>query len=178
LPLGAALFVFKHSGVSDLKVSADMEMKYADTGSELRVLLWSTKGNSVAAGSHELFSFEGKDVELVKVEAADNLGRTLKSTISTKNIPTAFALLGNYPNPFNPATNIAFALPENGSVSLKIYNIAGQLVKSYEGYYEAGNHTITWDGTNLNGENVASGIYFYRLLAGSFSATKKMVMTK
>jgi flagellar hook assembly protein FlgD len=155
-----------------------MEMKYSDTGSELRVLLWSLDGKSVPAGSQKLLSFEGKNVELVSVEAADNLGRTLKGTITTKNIPTNFALLGNYPNPFNPSTNISFALPENSSVSLKIYNIAGQLVWSHEKYYEAGTHTIVWDGTNENGEKVASSVYFYRISAGSYSGVRKMVLTK
>jgi flagellar hook assembly protein FlgD len=178
VPIGAAVYVFKHAGISNLTNLSNMEMKYSDTGSELRVLLWSLDGKSVPAGSSKLFSFEGKNVELVSVEAADNLGRTLKGTITTKNIPTSFALLGNYPNPFNPATNISFALPENSKVSLKIYNIAGQLVWSHEKYYEAGTHTITWDGTNLNGESVGSGVYFYRLVAGANSATKKMVMTK
>jgi hypothetical protein len=178
VPIGAALYVFKHAGVSNLTNLSNMDMKYSDTGSELRVLLWSLDGKSVPAGSAKLFSFEGKNVELVSVEAADNLGRTLKGTISTKSIPTNFALLGNYPNPFNPSTNISFALPENSSVSLKVYNIAGQLVWNYEKYYEAGTHTITWNGTNLNGESVSSGVYFYRLVAGANSATKKMVMTK
>ena len=178
VPIGAALYVFKHSGVSNLTNLSNMDMKYSDNGSELKVLLWSLDGKSVPAGSQQLFSFEGKNVELVSVEAADNFGRTLKGTISTKNIPTNFALLGNYPNPFNPATNISFALPVNSSVSLKVYNIAGQLVWSYEKYYEAGTHTVTWDGTNESGETVSSGVYFYRLSAGPYAAVRKMVLTK
>ena len=94
-------------------------------------------------------------------------------------IPTAFALHPNYPNPFNPTTNIAFALPVDSKVSLKIYNVAGQLVRTVVNQtMPAGNHTVTWDGTNSSGDKVASGIYFYRLNADSFSKTMKMVMTK
>ena len=89
-----------------------------------------------------------------------------------------FQLSQNYPNPFNPTTNISFALPITSEVSLKIYNIIGQLVKSYEGYYETGTHTITWDGTNLNGESIGSGIYFYRIKAGYFTETKRMVLVR
>jgi hypothetical protein len=178
VPIGAAVYVFKHAGISNLTNLSNMEMKYSDTGSELRVLLWSLDGKSVPAGSAKLFSFEGKNVELVSVEATDNLGRALKSTISTKNTPMAFALLGSYPNPFNPSTNISFALPEESKVSLKIYNITGQLLKSFENFYPAGTHTITWDGTNEKDETVASGVYFYRLTAGPYTAVRKMVLTK
>jgi flagellar hook assembly protein FlgD len=102
----------------------------------------------------------------------------MKSTITTKVLPTKFALMNNYPNPFNLSTNISFALPKESDISLKLYNIAGQLVKSFEGSYQTGNHTIVWDGTNTRGEEVASGIYFYRLVAGQYHCTKKMVLMK
>jgi len=93
-------------------------------------------------------------------------------------LPTEFALLGNYPNPFNPATTIAFALPERSEVSLKIYNVVGQLVWSYNNEFDAGHHSVTWNSQNKNGETVASGIYFYRLNAGKHRATNKMVLMK
>jgi len=86
--------------------------------------------------------------------------------------------MNNYPNPFNLSTSISFSLPENCQISLKVYNIAGQMVKSFAAEYGAGSHTITWDGTNTKGETVASGIYFYRLVAGNYTCTKKMVLMK
>jgi flagellar hook assembly protein FlgD len=86
--------------------------------------------------------------------------------------------MNNYPNPFNLSTNICFTLPADCQVSLKLYNVAGQLVKAFEDNYEAGNHTITWDGTNTKGAEVSSGIYFYKLVAGEYSCTKKMVLMK
>jgi hypothetical protein len=177
--IGAGLYVFKHSGeVKNLTLHADMNMKYADQNGELRVLVYNFEGKSIAAGMTDLFSFEAKEVELVEVNAADFYGSALKSTITVKVLPTKFALMNNYPNPFNLSTSISFALPVDSKVGLKLYNIAGQLVKAYEGQYEAGNHTINWDGTNTKGATVASGIYFYKLVAGDYSCTKKMVLTK
>jgi hypothetical protein len=176
--IGAALYVFKHAGeVANLTSLSDMNVKYNDANGELRVLVYSFEGKSIS-GVSDLFSFEAKGVELVEVKAADFNGSAMKSTITTKVLPTKFALMNNYPNPFNLNTNISFAVPVDTKVSLKLYNIAGQLVKTYGGVYEAGNHTITWDGTNTKGETVASGIYFYKLVAGDYSCTKKMVLTK
>jgi len=179
ITIGAGLYLFRHNGeVKNLKMQTDMDVKYHDANGELRVLVYSLDGKAISAGVTELFSFEAQDVELVQVEAVDFYGSNLKSTITTKVLPTKFAMMNNYPNPFNLSTNISFALPQDSKVSLKLYNIAGQLVKAFEGEYEAGNHTITWDGSNQKGETVASGIYFYKLVAGDYSATKKMVLTK
>ncbi|MCK4654239.1 MAG: T9SS type A sorting domain-containing protein [Candidatus Cloacimonetes bacterium] len=87
--------------------------------------------------------------------------------------------LGNYPNPFNPTTNIAFSLSEANHVTLEVYNIKGQKVKKLvDETLPAGNHTIIWNGTDLNNKPVASGIYFYKLKSGKFVSTKKMVLIK
>ncbi len=94
-------------------------------------------------------------------------------------LPTAYALEHNYPNPFNPTTSIGFSLPIGGDMSLVVYNILGQEVKTlYRGYMEAGNHRIDWGGDNNAGEPVASGVYFYRLKAGSFEQSRKMTLLK
>ena len=88
--------------------------------------------------------------------------------------PYKFALSQNYPNPFNPSTQIAYTVPEKSQVSLKIYNVLGQVVQTlYSGVRAAGQYTATFSGNNL-----ASGVYFYRLDAGSFTAVKKMVLLK
>ncbi|RME19554.1 MAG: T9SS C-terminal target domain-containing protein, partial [Candidatus Zixiibacteriota bacterium] len=93
--------------------------------------------------------------------------------------PTEYSLNQNYPNPFNPTTEISFALPEAANVTLDIYNVLGQRVTSLiNGELPAGEHTVTWNGTNDAGASVASGVYFYRLTAGSFVQTKKMMMLK
>ena len=89
------------------------------------------------------------------------------------NLPTSFALAQNYPNPFNPTTSISFDLPVNSDVTLSIFNITGQKVTEVIDRYEAGSHVFEWDGSNA-----ASGIYFYKLTAGDFTETKKMMLLK
>ncbi|MCK4573680.1 MAG: T9SS type A sorting domain-containing protein, partial [candidate division Zixibacteria bacterium] len=84
----------------------------------------------------------------------------------------------NYPNPFNPETSIELALPVASDYRLAIYNVNGHLVRAFDGFEEAGIVSVVWDGTNSTGQQVASGVYLYRLEAGTFSATKKMVLLK
>lgn len=94
-------------------------------------------------------------------------------------LPTEFALEQNYPNPFNPATNLPFDLPKAQNVSLNVYNILGQHVKTLaNGVYGAGSHTVSWNGTNGKGEDVPSGIYFYSLRTEEFSKTNKMMLIR
>lgn len=98
---------------------------------------------------------------------------------SGSNLPTEYALEQNYPNPFNPNTNIKFALPKAGRVEVSVFNVLGQEVNTLVSEdMPAGNHTIVWDGRNGTGNSVSSGIYFYRIVAGDFSQTKKMLMLK
>lgn len=95
------------------------------------------------------------------------------------NIPKTYALNQNYPNPFNPSTQISFDLPVAGKVDLSVYNVLGQNVRTLVNQdMEAGSHTITWDGRSSSGTQVASGIYFYRLTAASYTQTMKMMMLK
>jgi hypothetical protein len=85
----------------------------------------------------------------------------------------------NYPNPFNPQTTIAFSLKERGNVSLKVYNVSGELVRTLmDEAQDKGAHTKVWDGRNDAGQSVSSGVYFYKLVSNNFSQTKKMVLLK
>ena len=94
-------------------------------------------------------------------------------------VPSSFELMQNYPNPFNPSTTISFALPQAEDVNLSIYNLRGQLIQALHlGPISAGHHNVIWDGKNSAGTQVSSGIYVYRLRAGSFTETKKMILTK
>jgi hypothetical protein len=94
-------------------------------------------------------------------------------------IPDAFTVSQNYPNPFNPSTEISYALPEAGNVNLEIYNILGQQVKTLVNeFQDAGNYVVTWNGDDETGATVASGVYFYRVVAGEYKEVKKMVMMK
>ncbi|HUV31742.1 MAG TPA: cohesin domain-containing protein [Acidobacteriota bacterium] len=95
------------------------------------------------------------------------------STTSRVELPSEFALSQNYPNPFNPTTTIKLSLKEACQYELTIYNVLGQQVSVFEGFSEAGRLIITWDASEQS-----SGIYLYRLTAGSFTATRKMVLLK
>ncbi len=115
--------------------------------------------------------------------AVDNV--TVTNTISAidrKAIQAnKFELLGNYPNPFNPSTNIAFTVEKNGPVSLVIYNARGQKVRTLLNNvtYNAGQlHEVRWNGTNGSGQKIASGTYFYRLTSGAQTQIKKMLLLK
>ena len=94
-------------------------------------------------------------------------------------IPESYSLSQNYPNPFNPETVLRYALPNSSNLSLVIYNLMGQEVIRWDeqnvqpGYYEK-----TWNGTNKFGVPVGSGVYLYRLVAGDFIETRKMILLK
>jgi len=93
--------------------------------------------------------------------------------------PAATYLAQNFPNPFNPITKVVFGLREAARISLRIYDASGCLVRVLaEGSRPAGKYEATWDGKDVNGSAVASGVYFYRLDAGSFTQTRKMVLLK
>ena len=95
------------------------------------------------------------------------------------DLPAAFDLGHNYPNPFNPSTTIKFAVPTAGHVSLTVYDLAGRLVRTLiDGDLTAANHAVVWDGRNTSGRQVASGTYYYRLTTTGFDQTRKMMLIK
>jgi serine protease len=95
------------------------------------------------------------------------------------NLPESPELLQNYPNPFNPSTSINFSLPNGGEVRLEVYNILGARVATLvNGPMSAGRHSVVWNSTTDNGQSVASGIYFYRLVTGDQIQTRKMMLLK
>ncbi|MDZ4122541.1 MAG: choice-of-anchor J domain-containing protein, partial [Candidatus Cloacimonadaceae bacterium] len=88
-------------------------------------------------------------------------------------------LKGNFPNPFNPETTIRYSVADNSPVTLEIYNVKGQLVKTLVNEIKAsGNHSVVWNGKDNRGTNVGSGVYFYKMRAGKFSSTRKMILMK
>ncbi|KAA3618938.1 MAG: T9SS C-terminal target domain-containing protein [Calditrichaeota bacterium] len=92
-------------------------------------------------------------------------------------LPQEFNLLQNYPNPFNPETTIAFELAKNERVQLDIYTLLGQKIQTLiNSELAAGHHKMTWDATNFNGDKVAAGLYIYRLMSGSATQSKKMLL--
>ncbi|MDP3025718.1 MAG: FlgD immunoglobulin-like domain containing protein [candidate division Zixibacteria bacterium] len=101
------------------------------------------------------------------------------SSVSLVELPSDFSVSQNYPNPFNPLTEIKFSLPENSPVKLVIFNVLGQKVKTLlDQDMPAGNHSVIWDGKNQEGKDVGSGIYFYRIEAGQYKVSRKMLIIK
>jgi len=114
----------------------------------------------------------GADGSLIETVARTNASEV-------KVIPGEFALHQNFPNPFNPSTEIRFDLPEAGKVNLAIYNLMGQKIRTLSsGEMTPGYHAIVWDGTNDMGSQVATGMYFYAIQTSEFQATKKMLFMK
>ena len=96
------------------------------------------------------------------------------------NVPLASASISSiYPNPFNPNTNIAFSLREAGRVRVEVFSVGGHLVRVLlNDSFDAGEHTLRWDGTDQSGGSVASGAYFCRVLSGADSDTKPLLLLK
>jgi uncharacterized delta-60 repeat protein len=127
------------------------------------------EGNIFVAGFATLDPSLTKDMVTIKYSPEPTSVQTTNS-----NIPENFLLSQNYPNPFNPNTTIEFAIPQASFVSLKVYNILGQEIKTLlNEYREAGSYTVNFDASNLN-----SGVYIYKLETGSFSEVKKMTLLK
>jgi hypothetical protein len=113
------------------------------------------------------------------------IGTERPSELQSRIIPGSYALYQNFPNPFNPSTEIKFDLPENSEVSIIIYDVLGHEVSNLvDGSFAAGEHSVSWFGKSNDGMDVPSGIYFFRLSAHSvtsdrqLSAVKKMILIR
>ena len=165
---------------ADMKVAATGNTKIAD-------LVFKVEGD--LEPQFETFTTKSPGHELTFIYNQEQDGKlTVMSfapefevvDVDFKNsvLPDAYALSQNFPNPFNPTTSFTLSLPEASDYAIRIYNVAGQIVKTLDGHAEAGVHTITWDGRNNQGSSVASGVYFYKAEANGFTETRKMMMLK
>jgi hypothetical protein len=128
---------------------------------------------SIASGKGESVQ-HSVDVFLKVSEASD-----VDDWADNSNTPKSFALFQNQPNPFNPETKISYFLPKASHVKLVVFNVLGQKVRTLlDGPQDAGTQTLIWDGRSDDGRQLSSGIYFYRLQADNFQATKKMTLMK
>ena len=191
--LDASMSVEFGSPLLSVSDAGTMVMSNRSEDGKLSVVVVNTQGSAVERHEDVLvripYSFTGErndkaSVVLHEVKAAGMAGESLPVTVGEKRIdisivPAVFALHQNYPNPFNPVTEIQFDVPSESHVTLTIYNIMGQEVRTLSNStLEAGFHSIRWDGTNESGELISTGVYFYRLTSPSFTSTKKMLMVK
>ena len=136
---------------------------YQTSGNTTKMIIVTEVGN-------ELFSSTG-DFEIIDV-IAGSAQSEIEYSISIT--PKEFGLSQAYPNPFNPVTNINFAVPENQDIILQVYNLQGQTIETLvNGNMEAGYHTLQW-----NADNYSSGIYFVRMIAGEYIDTQKLMLMK
>ncbi len=113
------------------------------------------------------------DVSNPMVEALKYFGAPA-AVRTGETVPVEYALYQNYPNPFNPTTTVRFAVAKPGNVTIAVYNMLGQRVATLvNGYFQAGTYAATWDGTGM-----PSGVYFYKIEAGDFTAVKKMTLVR
>jgi hypothetical protein len=119
-------------------------------------------------------STSGTQTDLVQSYPVRDNGNSLIT-----NLPSGFTVRQNFPNPFNPSTMIEYSLPRLSRVSIEVYNLLGQKVRTLiDRQQPAGSYAITWDGTNDAGSPVATGVYLYRFRAGGIIETKKMLLMK
>jgi len=185
--LGGAMFVFRYSGVAIgepvlTAATQGMNISSSARNGELRVLVSPDANNptSVASGTQALFSvpLEGTGrIELVDNQVSDAEGQLLSTSAAAINRPTEYSLHQNYPNPFNAGTVIPFDMVNEGDWTLRVYNVAGQTVRTFAGN-GVGPQQVSWDGLDENGNSVASGVYLYRVNAGEFVASRKMTLMK
>ncbi len=107
------------------------------------------------------------------------IGREEVIGIDPPDIPLTTYMEQNYPNPFNPSTTIKFGLKSPTDVTLRVYDVSGRLVREIvKENRPAGTYKESWNGRNYTGKEAASGVYFYRLKAGDFIESKKMILTR
>ena len=200
---GGKLYWTEETGKSSGKVQrANLDGTNVQTLASLRSIPFGiavdTSGRKLywtnAAGKIQRANLNGKSIKTL----VRNLGTPVDIVLGTETVATTFAaapispvvvpdethLHPNYPNPFNPETWIPYQLAKSTDVRLIIYAVNGQIVRRLElghqpaGIYQGRSRAAYWDGRNNFGEPVASGIYFYTLFAGDFSATRKMLILK
>ncbi|MBD3218313.1 MAG: T9SS type A sorting domain-containing protein, partial [candidate division Zixibacteria bacterium] len=152
-----------------------MDLRYHMDGDIMRVLIYSMDTYHISPGENLLgtINVDG-DVSLISTDMADYYGSDLTVNLrEVSSLPSEYELSQNFPNPFNPETEIQLSLPEASDWRIEIFNINGRVIETFSGYSEAGKVTVKFQADNL-----ATGMYFYRATAGDFTDTKKMILLK
>jgi hypothetical protein len=186
--LGGALLVYRYNDLSfgepELLAGEGLRLKSRVHAGELRILIFpdaTQEFGHIPAGQNDLISVpvQGNgSFELIQSQFSDESGALLTAQTARVGLPKTYALHQNYPNPFNAGTVIPFDLQDASDWTLTIYNVAGQVVRVFNGHDPASHVSVSWDGRDKDGGSVSSGIYFYRVQAGTFTKTRKMTVLK
>jgi hypothetical protein len=171
---GATPLFFKADGPGRLQIANAITDGGLAVGSgNVAQLVFNVKGEFEDIGRFEI-------ADGILVDGSQHLNPVVAlGALELSTTPKEFALNQNFPNPFNPETNIKYALAEGSQVELRIYNMVGQVIRTLVSERQAaGRYTIRWDGKDDRGLSVSSGIYFYRLTSEKFSDVKKLMLLK
>jgi hypothetical protein len=164
-PMGAAFVVIEGNAAPELLAdNMKLEYSYDVNNNVTRALVYSMDANQTFNGEFLNANGTVQSIEMATYEGA---------RVEIDMVPSNYALNQNYPNPFNPTTVVSFDLPKEGRYNLTIFNVTGQEIANYSDFASAGRVEVEVDGSSW-----ASGIYFYKLNAGDFSETMKMVLVK
>ncbi|MGE5847349.1 MAG: T9SS type A sorting domain-containing protein, partial [Ignavibacteria bacterium] len=163
--------------------------EYYQINSSLRLLAYDDQSAALDAGRYLAASIpfsliNPEEIIVENIIVADEMNRSMEDVeieiqYETPNMPLNYMLSQNYPNPFNPATVIKFSIPKDEFVTVKVYDIIGREIKTlFSGNSNAGMYTLNWDGDDNTGMLVSSGTYIYRMTAGEYTESKKMIYLK
>lgn len=156
----------------------------------LRTLVYEEQGSTIEPGEYLFLNMpfaisNPRDIKIDNIVLAnENNEQIEKLTIeviygNAPQLPTEYSLSQNYPNPFNPNTSVQFTVPKAENVIIKLYDMLGQEVRTlFTGQVQRGTYTVNWDGANNSGLKMSSGSYVYRMIAGEFVQSKKMILMK
>lgn len=182
------VFVFHHDGSNfpsfPTSVSGDIESSPAigdlDNDGDYEIVIGTTQGLQVFDIKSEKGDLASWKMHRGNLHRTGYLDLTLASVEDGElAIPIKFEVSSNYPNPFNPATHIDIAIPENGNLNVSVFDLSGRLINTLvNDKVNAGNYTVTWHGKNHLGQNVPSGVYLMKIVSGNQFKTKKMALIK
>jgi hypothetical protein len=179
--MGTSLYPYVLTSTGNLALNAPViifgDGFSAETGSNL----WTLTELDCSLETDSYFANFPNDGHLNGEEHLEDIEKEIGSNLGKFNInvPLEFSLSQNYPNPFNPTTLVQYSLKENVNVKITVYDILGRIVKTLVNeYQDAGYRSVMWDGTNSGGSQVSTGLYIYKIEAGSFIESKKMLLVK
>jgi len=183
-PVAGMQFTFSNA-TDDVRLSSSypVEIGSRTEDGELTVVLYSLKGEVVPSGAHEVLTISnGENLQLESMLLSTSQGHEIPSRQGSPEevvLPEEYVLKQNYPNPFNASTTIEYAVPKSTDIQMTIYNIRGQEVFSrHQASVTPGWYSFTWNGNDLRGKSMASGLYLYRFETEGFVETHKMLLLK